>query len=254
MTPSEAESLGHSPAGAPSAGPAAPVSGEYAERGDYHRAPDPAWDYLPTYLAKLERVRRWLNTLPRGTRVLDAGCGEGILVEEFAGRLAIEGVDANYASAHVQRGSLLALPFAEGRFARAMCLDVLEHLAYEDQPKALAELHRVLAPGGELLVSVPNLAHLQSRVHFLLTGRLIRTANEVKHPGDRPLAEYRRLFHRAGFDLVAERGVFPTVPILTSWIRRKPADRAWLHRTLTRLLPWPSLSFLAIVTLRRRSS
>ena len=184
--------------------------------------------------------------------MLDAGCGEGILVEEFAGRLAIEGVDANYASAHVQRGSLLALPFADGRFSRALCLDVLEHLAYEDQPKALAELHRVLAPGGELLVSVPNLAHLQSRVHFLLTGRLIRTANEVKHPGDRPLAEYRRLFDRAGFDVLAEQGVFPTVPVLTSWIRRKPADRAWLHRALTRLLPFPSLSFLAIVTLRRR--
>jgi len=53
-------------------------------------------------------------------------------------------------------------------------------------------------------------------------------------------------------DVLAEQGVFPTVPILTSWIRRKPADRAWLHTTLTRLLPWPSLSFLAIVTLRRR--
>jgi hypothetical protein len=101
-------------------------------------------------------------------------------------------------------------------------------------------------------VSVPNLAHLQSRVHFALTGRLIRTANEVKHPGDRPLAEYRRLFERAGFAIVAEHGVFPTVPILTSWIRRKPADRAWLHTALTRLLPWPALSFLAIVRLRRR--
>ena len=55
-----------------------------------------------------------------------------------------------------------------------------------------------------------------------------------------------------GFDVIAERGVFPTVPIVTSWIRRKPADRAWLHRALTAALPWPSLSFLAIVTLRRR--
>jgi SAM-dependent methyltransferase len=229
-----------------------PVSGEYAKRGDYHRAPDRTWDYLPTYLAKLARVRGWLAALPPGTPVLDAGCGEGVLIEEFAGRLAIEGVDANYTSAHVQRGSLLALPFPDGRFPRALCLDVLEHLAYEDQPKALAELHRVLAPDGELLVSVPNLAHLQSRVHFALTGRLIRTANEVKHPGDRPLAEYRRLFERAGFAIVAEHGVFPTVPILTSWIRRKPADRAWLHTALTRLLPWPALSFLAIVRLRRR--
>ena len=76
---------------------------------------------------------------------------------------------------------------------------------------------------------------------------------EVKHPGDRPLAEYRRLFDRAGFDVVAERGIFPTVPILTAWIRRKPTDRAWLHRVLTRVLPFPALSFLAIATLRRRA-
>ena len=57
------------------------VSGEYAERGDYHRAPDRAWDYLPTYLAKLARVRGWLNALPAGTPVLDAGCGEGVLAQ-----------------------------------------------------------------------------------------------------------------------------------------------------------------------------
>ena len=229
-------------------------SGEYAERGDYHRAPDRAWDYLPTYLAKLAHVRRWLEALPASTRVLDAGCGEGVIVEEFAGRLAIQGIDPNYSSAHVQRASLLDLPFEAGRFDRALCLDVLEHLAYEDQPKALAELYRVLAPGGELLVSVPNLAHLQSRVHFLLTGRLIRTASEVKHPGDRPLAEYRRLFARAGFAIAGERGVFPTVPIITAWIRRKPADRAWMHTALTRVLPWPSLSFLAIVRLTKKAA
>jgi SAM-dependent methyltransferase len=235
--------------------PEAPLrtqSGEYAERGDYHRSPDQAWDYLPTFLAKLEYVRGYLAALPPGTRVLDAGCGEGILVEEFAGRLAIEGVDPNYTSAHVRRASLLELPYSAGLFDRVLCLDVLEHLTYEQQPQALAELHRVLAPSGELLVSVPNLAHLQSRVHFLLTGRLIRTASEAKHPGDRPIAEYLRLFERASFRVVERRGIFPTVPVLTAWIRRRPAQRAWLHRALTRLLPMPGWAFLNLVRLVRR--
>ena len=148
--------------------------GEYAARGDYHRTPDPDWDYYPTYLAKLSAVRAYLAALPRATRVLDAGCGEGILVEEFAGRLDVVGVDANYASARVTQGTVTALPFPDASFDRALCLDVLEHLSFAEQPQALAELFRVLKPHGELLVSVPNLAHLQSRVQFLLRGRLIR--------------------------------------------------------------------------------
>jgi SAM-dependent methyltransferase len=231
----------------------APVArrGEYAARGDYHRAPDPDWDYYPTYVAKLEAVRAWLDRLPAGTRVLDAGCGEGVLVEEYAGRLAIEGVDPNYASASVRAGSVTALPFAPAAFDRALCLDVLEHLTYDDQPKALAELHRVVRPGGELLVSVPNLAHLQSRVHFMLQGRLIRTASEHKHPGDRPAGDYIALAERAGFTLIARRGIFPTVPILTRLIRRHPRALLPLHRLLTRALPVPGWCFLNVLTFRK---
>jgi len=226
--------------------------GEYAARGDYHRTPDPAWDYYPTYLAKLTAVRRWLARLPAGTRVLDAGCGEGILVDEFASRLAIEGLDQHYSSDRVRAGSLTALPYADASFARALCLDVLEHLTFEEQPRALAELHRVLGPGGELLVSVPNLAHLQSRVHFLLQGRLIRTASELKHPGDRPIAEYLQLAGRAGFELIAREGIFPTVPVLTRLIRRHPQRLLPLHRFLTRVLPVPGWCFLNLLTFRKR--
>jgi SAM-dependent methyltransferase len=226
-------------------------TGEYAARGDYHRAPDATWDYLPTFLAKLAFVRRYLAALPAGTRVLDAGCGEGILVEEFAARLDIRGVDPNYSSAHVQQASLLALPYEAQTFERLLCLDVLEHLTFDEQPRALAELHRVLRADGELLVSVPNLAHLQSRVHFLLTGRLIRTASEQKHPGDRPIAEYLRLFQRAGFTVVSRHGIFPTLPIVTAWIRRHPARLGWLHRALTRLLPIPGWAFLNLVRLKK---
>src|SRR5204862_8302565 len=111
------------------------------------------------------------------TRVLDAGCGEGVLVDEFRSRLDITGVDPNYQSDSVRTASLDGLPFGAAAFDRALCLDVLEHLTFAEQPTALAELFRVVKPGGELLVSVPNLAHLQSRVHFALRGRLIHTAS-----------------------------------------------------------------------------
>lgn len=225
--------------------------GEYAARGEYHRTPDPTWDYYPTYIAKLEAVRGYLDALPRGSRVLDAGCGEGVLVSEYADRLEITGVDANYASDRVTHGSVTALPFPDATFDRALCLDVLEHLSFEDQPRALGELHRVLKPSAELLVSVPNLAHLQSRVQFALRGRLIRTASELKHPGDRPAGEYVELGRRAGFTLVRRAGIFPTIPVLTHYIRRHPKALAPLHRLLTRALPVPGWCFLNLLFFRK---
>jgi predicted SAM-dependent methyltransferase len=234
-----------------SASPPVVRRGEYAARGDYHRAPDPSWEYYPTYIAKLDLVRRWLTALPAATEVLDAGCGEGVLVDEFAGRLRIEGLDSNYSSDRVRSGSLTELPYPDTSFDRAICLDVLEHLTFEQQPRALKELHRVLRSGGELLVSVPNLAHLQSRIHFFLRGTLIRTASEDKHPGDRPVAEYIRLAERAGLILIARRGIFPTVPVLTRLIRRNPRALLPVHRWLTRLLPVPGWCFLNLLTFRK---
>jgi SAM-dependent methyltransferase len=226
-------------------------TGEYAERGDYHRELSPDWEFYPTYLAKLEAVRQYLSSLPASTRVLDAGCGEGVLVDEFHDRLKIEGLDPNYASERVRRGSLTSLPYGDASFDRALCLDVLEHLSYEDQSRALAELHRVVVPRGELLVTVPNLAHLQSRVHFLLQGRLIRTASTAKHPGDRPIGEYLELASRAGFRLVERRGIFPTIPVLTRLIRRQPAKLRPLHRWLTKLVPVPGWCFLNVLRFTR---
>ena len=74
--------------------------------------PIPNWSGPPHLRrAKLAAVRQWLDALPTGTRVLDAGCGEGILVEDYRDRLAIEGVDANYESDRIRTGSLTALPY-----------------------------------------------------------------------------------------------------------------------------------------------
>jgi SAM-dependent methyltransferase len=50
-------------------------------------------------------------------------------------------------------GSLLALPFADASFEVVTAFDVIEHC--EPEQDALRELHRVLAPGGRLLASVP---------------------------------------------------------------------------------------------------
>ena len=61
--------------------------------------------------------------------------------------------------------------FADGTFAEIYASHVLEHFDYVDElPRVLAEWHRVLAPGGVLRVSVPDidiLAHLLLQRHLL---------------------------------------------------------------------------------------
>ena len=46
-----------------------------------------------------------------------------------------------------------SLPFAEGQFDVVLATDTVEHI--EDDQKALHEIHRVLAPGGHVMISVP---------------------------------------------------------------------------------------------------
>lgn len=108
--------------------------------------------------------------LPAARRVLDLACGPGIYARPFARQLAagrVIGLDLSRPMlAHARRlrdaegvpnldlvrGSALALPFAAARFDVVNCCGAL-HL-FPDVPSALAEVHRVLAPGGRFTAAV----------------------------------------------------------------------------------------------------
>jgi len=113
-------------------------------------------------------------------RVLDAGCGTGGLLAALAvlaPGLELTGLEFFAAAARrageksgavVVRGSVNAMPFADASFDAAIAADVLCH-AGVDPAAALAELRRVLRPGGRLVVNMPAYAWLMSahdrRVH-----------------------------------------------------------------------------------------
>lgn len=214
--------------------------GEYSRQGEFHRNLDPNWSYYPIYINKVELIDELLRRFHCNQgAILDAGCGEGVLVEKYAEQgWNIIGVDKNYASAYVQEGSITDLPFEDNHFDTVMALDVLEHLYYNDQGKALQEIRRVLKPGGTIVFSCPNLAHFTGRLKLMFRGRLLRTASVGHHPGDRPMLEYEELFQKAGFEIVERHGIFPTVPPIYRFVMRHPAKSPNLLRFL-RKLPFP---------------
>jgi SAM-dependent methyltransferase len=125
-----------------------------------HRAEDRHWWYRGRR-SVLERVIDDLR-LPARARILDAGCGSGRNMVEFARHGTVTGIELSHtsvclarerAAGEVVEGSVLDMPFEPGAFELAASLDVIEHL--QDDLQALRELRRVVAPGGTLLVTVP---------------------------------------------------------------------------------------------------
>ena len=55
----------------------------YSQSGDYHRNLDPNWSYTPTYLRRMSHIGEIIRNQNPGARILDAGCGEGVLVEKY---------------------------------------------------------------------------------------------------------------------------------------------------------------------------
>jgi SAM-dependent methyltransferase len=113
------------------------------------------------------RLRMMEELVPlAGARVLDCGCGAGGYVRALRGRgIEAFGVEhsadkvAEYRSRglepeRVEEGDLEALRFADGSFDVALLNEVLEHVP--DEGRALREIHRVLVPGGRLIVFSPN--------------------------------------------------------------------------------------------------
>jgi SAM-dependent methyltransferase len=121
---------------------------------------------LLSYVGRWGRARRWLPGDAK--RVLDVGCafgyGTAALMGRGDSRRIVIGVerDARHLSEArrlfpwltLVRADAVSLPIGDGAVDAVVMLDLLEHVA--EPELVLGEAHRVLRPGGVIIVSVPH--------------------------------------------------------------------------------------------------
>ena len=109
-----------------------------------------------------------------GQRVLDLGCRDGALTQAYVGGNEVVGVDADReALAEAERLGIEThwadldqpLDFPDAGFDVVVAGELLEHL--RDPERLVAEIRRVLRPGGTFVASVPNAYRLKGRLRFL---------------------------------------------------------------------------------------
>lgn len=155
-----------------------------------------------------------------GRRVLEAGCGTGLLLAGIArdARSAV-GVDlspgmlsrARARGLDVVAGSVTALPFAAASFDTVCSFKVLAHVP--DRAAALAELARVTRPGGHLVLEFYNRWSLRYLARVAAGSRAIGRAHteaDVPTRWDAPLELVRSLPRE--LELVDVRGVRIVTP------------------------------------------
>lgn len=226
-------------------------------------------------------VEQLLRSCDSAKRVLDIPAGEGA----FSQRLT---TDYDVTSADIQdslkaKGCHFAqanmnerLPWDDESFDVVVCIDGIEHL--ERTFDFVEECHRILRPGGHLILSTPNITALRSRWRYLLTG----FHNKGKVPLDESnpspwhhinllaLPALRYMLHRSGFRMTAVTTnrvkavswlYLPLIPFsyaLTAWVFNKeekdPSQRARNRAVMRQMFTREALFGETLIVLAQRSS
>ena len=143
----------------------------FDQKATTHGASVKSSDYFDdsSFFVQRGHILNWVGPLA-GKQILDAGCGVGAFSEPWAPDNTVYGVDFSeksleFAAARGLKtlaGDLSALPFATGMFDLVVCIGVIQLIA--DYRPVLAELARVVKPGGTLLVQTLHRESLQRKM------------------------------------------------------------------------------------------
>lgn len=149
-----------------------------------------------------------LADIREGMHVLDVGCGRGEVVinsvllgakvwgmdySDSAVRITKDAVASLFGNESeklgricIHRANAQFLPFADESFHRVFMLDVVEHLNPSELNLALKEVHRILKPGGYLIVhTVPNLWYYDYGYPIFRLFQRLRGIDLPQNPRDR---------------------------------------------------------------------
>jgi SAM-dependent methyltransferase len=133
-------------------------------------------------------------------RILDCGCGAGsnmLLLAEYGDAtgfdLAWHGLELarGYGPLRLAQASVTRIPFPDSTFDLVTSFDVLYSLTAQDEAAAVAEMYRVLRPGGAAIVNTAALEILRGN-HSIFAAE-VRRVNR---------SQLRRILSSAGFDIV----------------------------------------------------
>jgi methionine biosynthesis protein MetW len=163
----------------------------------------------------------WLQP---GDSFLDIGCGAGILCRAATELYTdVHGCDISQEALSIAQQPGITchrvdlnqdtLPFESLGFDAVTALEVIEHLF--DPPTFLNEVHRILKPGGQLILSTPNFRKIKNLLRLFGKGRFPKTSGDNEGWDGGHLAYFTRkdllhLLDRTGFTPSRTRGIYST--------------------------------------------
>jgi len=210
--------------------------------------------------AKLQEALRRLIPQPND-RILDAGCGSGLLSHFLAkdSNAQVWGADANPAAIafcnsrfpgpnpQFVQAFIDELPFQDRFFNKIAFLEVIEHLPPAQGLEVLKGFNKLLVPDGALVISTPNKKSLWPVIEFTLdTLHLVPTLEGDQHEFLYTGPRLETLARQAGFDCISRT----TINFLAPWLA--PVNWKLAAKLHAREIKWRSpFGSLLVYTFRK---